>query len=198
MSTSRAGTGGPTGLPTGPPEQAAPAEPAPTGLVRTGAAPDPAPPAAALAEPAPDPAGDLAARTATELRAALGPLVRRLRQFRPDGELTLSQTSALVRLDRDGPATASELAAAEGIRPQSMCTIVGALQDRGLVGRDQDPADGRRMVVSLTQAGREGLHGARRERARRLTAAIAAELTPAEQERLAAAIPLLERITPHV
>ncbi|MCL2553713.1 MAG: MarR family transcriptional regulator [Actinomycetia bacterium] len=137
-------------------------------------------------------------RIAADLRAALGPLVRRLRQFRPGDELTLSQTSALVRLDREGPATASELAAREGIRPQSMCTIVNRLEERGLVERAQDPGDGRRMVVSLTGAGREGLTGARAERARRLTAAIAEELSEDEQRQLAAAVPLLERITRRV
>src|SRR6478672_9045913 len=126
------------------------------------------------------------ARLAADLRAALGPLVRRLRQFKPDDELTLSQTSALVRLDREGPATASELAAREGIRPQSMCTIVGVLADRGLVDREPDPHDGRRIVVSLSPAGLEGLHGARRERSRRLVAAITERLSPAEQEQLAA------------
>ncbi|MFI1097409.1 MarR family winged helix-turn-helix transcriptional regulator [Streptomyces sp. NPDC020917] len=138
------------------------------------------------------------ARIAADLRAALGPLVRRLRQFRPGDELTLSQTSALVRLDREGPATASELAAREGIRPQSMCTIVNRLEERGLVERAQDPDDGRRMVVSLTGAGREGLTGARAERARRLTAAITEELSEDEQRQLAAAVPLLERITRRV
>jgi len=138
------------------------------------------------------------ARIAAELRAALGPLVRRLRQVRPGDELTLSQTSALVRLDREGPATASELAAGEGIRPQSMCTIVNRLEERGLVDRAQDPADGRRIVVSLTEAGRDGLTGARAERARRLTAAIAEELSEDERRLLAAAVPLLERITRRV
>ena len=138
------------------------------------------------------------ARIAAELRAALGPLVRRLRQVRPGDELTLSQTSALVRLDREGPATASELAAGEGIRPQSMCTIVNRLEERGLVDRAQDPADGRRIVVSLTEAGRDGLTGARAERARRLTAAITEELSEDEQRLLAAAVPLLERITRRV
>lgn len=138
------------------------------------------------------------ARIAADLRAALGPLVRRLRQFRPDGELTLSQTSALVRLDREGPATASELAAAEGIRPQSMATIVSRLYERGLVTREPDPDDGRRIVVALSDAGREGLRGARQEKARRLTHAITEELTPEEQAVLAAALPLLERITRRV
>jgi DNA-binding MarR family transcriptional regulator len=143
-------------------------------------------------------AGHDPARLAADLRAALGPLVRRLRQFKPDGELTLSQTSALVRLDREGPATASELAAAEGIRPQSMATIVSLLYERGLVTRTPDPADGRRVVVSLSDAGREGLRGARQEKARRLTQAITEELTPEEQAALAAALPLLERITRRV
>ncbi|HEY3483319.1 MAG TPA: MarR family transcriptional regulator [Streptomyces sp.] len=138
------------------------------------------------------------ARLGADLRACLGPLVRRLRQVRPDGELTLSQTSALVRLDREGPATSAELAAREGIRPQSMGAIVAVLRERGLVAGAPDPADGRRIVVSLTPAGLEGLLGARRERARRLTHAIAEELTAAEQEQLAAAIPLLERITRRV
>ncbi|WP_333771036.1 MarR family winged helix-turn-helix transcriptional regulator [Streptomyces sp. IBSBF 2435] len=160
---------------------------------------DPAPADAPPADPGADHgAGPGPARLAADLRAALGPLVRRLRQFRPDGELTLSQTSALVRLDREGPATSSELAAGEGIRPQSMCTIVNVLYERGLVVRDPDPADGRRIVVSLSEAGHEGLRGARREKGRRLTRAIDEELTPEEQATLAAALPLLERITRRV
>ncbi|WP_405774784.1 MarR family winged helix-turn-helix transcriptional regulator [Streptomyces sp. NBC_00859] len=133
-------------------------------------------------------------RMAADLRACLGPLVRRLRQVRPDGELTLSQTSVLVRLDREGPATPGRLAEAEGIRAQSMCTIVTALHERGLVARDPDPDDGRRVVVSLTAAGAEGLRGARKERARRLTVAIDEELTADEREQLAAALPLLARV----
>ncbi|MFJ5292558.1 MarR family winged helix-turn-helix transcriptional regulator [Streptomyces sp. NPDC088348] len=133
-------------------------------------------------------------RMAADLRACLGPLVRRLRQVEPDGELTLAQTSVLVRLDREGPATPGRLAEAEGIRAQSMCTIVSALQERALVARTPDPDDGRRVVVSLTAAGVEGLHGARRERARRLTRAIDAELTAAEREQLAVALPLLARV----
>jgi DNA-binding MarR family transcriptional regulator len=166
-------------------------------------APEDPPPAEAgdpaeAVEPAAPPADGSPARIAADLRAALGPLVRRLRQFRPDGELTLSQTSALVRLDREGPATGSELAAGEGVRPQSMAAILAVLHERGLVVRESDPADGRRIVMSLSAAGREGLRGARREKSRRLTRAITEELTPEEQATLAAALPLLERITRRV
>ncbi|MFI0937622.1 MarR family winged helix-turn-helix transcriptional regulator [Streptomyces sp. NPDC021020] len=163
------------------------------------AAPEGLPPsAAAPAEPdLPDEPGT-PARLAADLRAALGPLVRRLRQFKPSDELTLSQTSALVRLDREGPATASELATAEGIRPQSMATIVARLYERGLVTREPDPRDGRRIVVTVSEAGRAGLRGSRQEKGRRLTRAITDELTPEEQATLAAALPLLERITRRV
>jgi DNA-binding MarR family transcriptional regulator len=161
----------------------------------TASSKDPAPEDPPPADP---PADGSPARIAADLRAALGPLVRRLRQFRPDGELTLSQTSALVRLDREGPATGSELAAGEGVRPQSMAAILAVLHERGLVVREPDPADGRRIVVSLSEAGREGLRGARREKSRRLTQAITEELTPEEQAALAAALPLLERITRRV
>ena len=44
----------------------------------------------------------------------------------------------------------------------------------------------------------EGIVGAREERARRLCEAISAELTAAEQDQLAVAIPLLERISRRV
>jgi DNA-binding MarR family transcriptional regulator len=144
------------------------------------------------------PAPTAAATLAAELRACLGPLVRRLRQLKPDDELTLSQTSVLARLDREGPATSAELAAGERIRPQSMGAIVAALGEHGLVARAADPTDGRRVIVSLTEAGTQRLRGTREERGRRLTQAIEAELTPDEQARLAAALPLLERITRRV
>jgi DNA-binding MarR family transcriptional regulator len=133
-------------------------------------------------------------RAAGELSACVGHLVRRLRQVHADGDLTLSQVSVLVRLEREGPATPGALAAAEQITPQSMGAILAALGDRGLVSRRGDPSDGRRVVMSVTAAGRESLQGVRDEKARRLTRAIQEGLTPAEQSQLIATIPLLERL----
>ena len=57
---------------------------------------------------------------AAALQMSIGLLRRRLRQVRPEGELTLPEISALARLDRGGPATASALARVEQISPQSM------------------------------------------------------------------------------
>ncbi|MFI0895692.1 MarR family winged helix-turn-helix transcriptional regulator [Streptomyces sp. NPDC020983] len=184
--------------PTGSPDPHDGAAASPPGAREGAARPGGPAPSGDPADPELAPAPGTPARLAADLRAALGPLVRRLRQFRPDGELTLSQTSALVRLDREGPATTSELAAAEGVRPQSMATIVALLHERGLVTREADPRDGRRIVVTVSEAGRAGLRGSRQEKARRLTRAISDELTPGEQATLAAALPLLERITRRV
>jgi DNA-binding MarR family transcriptional regulator len=133
-------------------------------------------------------------RTASQLRAGIGPLVRRLRQLQNDGELTLSQASVLARLERSGPSTPGALAACEQIRPQSIAATVAALEQLGMVSRRGDPSDGRRVLVEATEAGRVWVHGLREQRAQRLARAIADSLSPVEQKQLAAAIPLLERI----
>jgi DNA-binding MarR family transcriptional regulator len=133
-------------------------------------------------------------RAAGELGACVGFLVRRLRQVHVDGELTLSQTQVLVRLERDGPATPGVLAAGEQITPQSMGAILAVLEERGLVSRSGDPSDGRRVVMSVTDLGRASLQGVRHEKARRLARAIKDGLTPAEQRQLIEVIPLLQRL----
>jgi DNA-binding MarR family transcriptional regulator len=133
-------------------------------------------------------------RAAGRLRACLGPLVRRLRQLQTTGELTLSQFAVLARLERDGPTTPSALATGEQIRPQSVAAMLTVLQARGLVSRRPDQSDGRRVVVSITDAGRAWVHGSRQQKAQRLAGAIADSFTPAEQRQLIDAIPLLERL----
>ena len=90
---------------------------------------------------------------AAALRVSIGLLLRRMRQVRVEGELTVPETSALARLDRSGPATSSALAKLEQISPQSMGATLSALEARGLVRRGPDAQDGRRVVLSVTEAG---------------------------------------------
>jgi DNA-binding MarR family transcriptional regulator len=133
-------------------------------------------------------------RTADELTTVLAQLIRRLRAASAQEELTPSQTSALGRLSREGPATTAGLARSELVRPQSMRLTLAALEERGLVARTPDPTDGRQVVFSLTEAGAR-LHGAgRRNRRSWLADAIEGELSPAEQQALAEAVPLLQRL----
>jgi DNA-binding MarR family transcriptional regulator len=131
---------------------------------------------------------------AAALRVNLGLLRRRLRQTTPDDEVTMPEISALARLDRSGPTTATALARLEQISPQSMGATLAALESRGLVARAPDPDDGRRAVVSLSDAGLEVLRHRRTEKTEQLARALATGFTRAELEQLAAAAPLLERL----
>jgi len=131
---------------------------------------------------------------AGELRTSLGLLLRRLRQAPAAGELTLPETAALARLDRGGPATSADLARAEQISPQSMGTTLAALEARGLVVRAADPADGRRAVMSLSEAGLQALRARRNSRTEELARALSSGFSDAELNRLRAAAPLLERL----
>jgi len=132
--------------------------------------------------------------TAAALRVSVGMLLRRLRQVRPDDELTLPESSALARLDRTGPATPGALAKVEQISPQSMGATLAALEARGLIARQADPGDGRRVVLSVTDAGLELLRNKRGARTEQLAQALSAGFTAAELRQLAAAAPLLERL----
>jgi DNA-binding MarR family transcriptional regulator len=131
---------------------------------------------------------------AAALRVSIGLLLRRLRQVRPDDEITLPESSALARLDRTGPATPGALAKVEQISPQSMGATIAALEARGLVERHADPADGRRVVLSVTGAGLELLRNKRGARTEQMAQALSAGFTAAELRQLAAVAPLLERL----
>jgi DNA-binding MarR family transcriptional regulator len=128
------------------------------------------------------------------LYVSVGLLRRRLSQLQTDSELTLSEISTLSRLDRGVPTTSSVLAQVEQISPQSMGATLGALEARGLIARRADPADGRRGVLSLTEAGQEMLRKRRNARTEQLANALSRGFTSSELEQLNAAAPLIERL----
>ncbi len=128
---------------------------------------------------------------AHDLRETIGRLVRRLRQ---EPGPPVSQQTVLSRLDREGPASVSALAAAERMRPQSMAQTVGDLERAGFVLRRPDPDDRRRAFVELTPAGRKLLHATRAQREGWLTAALERELSASERAQLADALALLGRV----
>ena len=131
---------------------------------------------------------------ASELRIGVGLLLRRLRQAPTGDDLTLPEGSALARLDRYGPSTASELAKREQISPQSMGATTAALEARGLIERTADPDDGRRQILSPTEAGHAALRDRRNAKTELMATALDAEFSAEELARLRAAAPLIERL----
>lgn len=132
------------------------------------------------------------AELATRLRLATARLSRQLRQ-QTVGTLTLSQWSALSSVESGEPMRIGDIADREHVSAPTATRLVASLEDAGLVRRDIDGEDRRSALISLADAGRRALAEVRRIR----TEALAAELagfSRDELDRLAEALPLLERL----
>jgi DNA-binding MarR family transcriptional regulator len=128
------------------------------------------------------------------MRTLIGRLKRRLRDQTGHEDLTASQTSVLLRLEKDGPATVSKLARAEAMRPQSMSAVIASLQAKGLVSGAPDPKDRRQTLLSLTRKCRKLIQSRRVAKQDRLTRAILEKLTTQEQQQLATTLGFLARL----
>lgn len=126
-----------------------------------------------------------------DLRLACMRISRRVR-FESTDDLAPHQFSVLARLE-DGPLTPRALADIEKVSAPSMTRTVGCLVDDGLVERHDDPEDGRRVLVELTEQGRALLLATRRRRGRWMSERVR-ELSPEEQATLAEATEILRRI----
>jgi DNA-binding MarR family transcriptional regulator len=141
-----------------------------------------------------DPGGVAAA-----LLASISVLVRRVRQVPVDGGLSAPERTALSSLDRSGPTTSAALAREVQITAQAMGATLGVLRDRGLIERRPDPDDGRRVVLSVTEAGVQALKDKRNARTELLAQALTSgEFTPAELAQLADSASLMARLARHI
>jgi DNA-binding MarR family transcriptional regulator len=93
---------------------------------------------------------DLAGR----LRLTVVRTARRLRQ-EAGSDLSPSMQAALATIERHGPLTPSELAAAERIQRPTATRVVARLEEQGLIERTGDPADRRVTLLSVTRDGRD-------------------------------------------
>jgi DNA-binding MarR family transcriptional regulator len=137
---------------------------------------------------------ETALQAAHDVWVVFGRLRRRLAALDGEGGLSAAQTSVLTRLSKDGPASASDLAAVERVRPQSIAKIVVVLEEAGLVERHPDPEDGRRQLVTLTELGRERGLGGRRAREAWLARALYERGTPEQVEAVVTAMALLDDV----
>lgn len=128
---------------------------------------------------------------AHELRETLGRLIRRLRV---EPGPSVGRLAVLSRLDREGPASISDLAGRERMRPQSMAQTVHDLESAGLVSRRPDPADRRRVFIELTTEGLDLLQTTRAGRENWLAEVLERELDAEERALVHEALALLSRI----
>ncbi|BDO41070.1 MAG: MarR family transcriptional regulator [Cellulomonas sp. 73-145] len=130
---------------------------------------------------------------AADLRVALSRANRRVRAERGSAGLSDPQFSVLALLTRNGPMTPGQLADADRVQPPTMTRTVNCLVDLGLVSKGENPADGRQVVVSLTEQGVAEVRETRRRRNAWLAQRLAG-LTAEERAVLSRAAELLRGI----
>jgi DNA-binding MarR family transcriptional regulator len=116
-----------------------------------------------------------------------------LRRLTPRDGLSLTAASVLRRLEHSGPQRLCDLYAPEGVTQPAMTQLVTRLEKDGLAQRGGDPADGRVVVVSITEAGRASVARRRAANAAALSARLR-ELPAADREAILAAVPAMERL----
>jgi DNA-binding MarR family transcriptional regulator len=136
--------------------------------------------------PAPaESSADRAAAIADGVTNLVGVLVRMWPR-----ETSLTTAFVLGHLERVGPLRLTELAEAAGVTQPSMTGLVTRLSESGLVERGRHAADGRVVLVAVTEAGAAAVHRQRHQTAAHL-ATVIATLATADVAALEAALPAL-------
>jgi DNA-binding MarR family transcriptional regulator len=136
------------------------------------------------------------AQLAVRLSVAVTRLRSRLREEAgmTSSGFTVSQLAILQRILDEGPMTAAALAAAEHVSQQSISQGVATLKEAGLVAGQRDVTDGRKVVISLTPAGRDMFESLLASRKAWLVQAIDVIVTPEHRADLETSIALLEAL----
>ena len=134
--------------------------------------------------------------TAVGLRVAVARIHRSLR-VQADRRLTLSETSALARIDQARSLRLGALAKLEGIAPATMSKVVDSLQVRGFVERVPDALDGRASLIQMSPAGVKFLHRWRTTTTAAIDQALAS-LSASERVLMRRALPVLEKLSDHL
>ena len=130
------------------------------------------------------------ADVAARLAMVIGRMNRRIRSA-SDG-LNYSSLSALATVSKAGSIRLADLAEREVVAAPSITRIVADLERRGLVTRRVNETDRRAFLIEATESGEQALAAARSKRAVLVTKLLQ-ELSPAELQAVASALPALER-----
>jgi DNA-binding MarR family transcriptional regulator len=130
---------------------------------------------------------------ATDLQGAVARIYRRVRSEVPGKELGETPRSVLAHLVKQGPQTLRALSERERVSPPAMTQTVNLLETAGLVTREPDPSDGRKVLVAATTLGAELTAEVRR--AKRLWLSVRLDQLPdADRHTLAEAARILDEL----
>ena len=132
---------------------------------------------------------------ATDLRTVITRLVKKLRKKSVTGQqFSLTERSTLGLLLQHGQLLPSELAAMEKITNQSMSQILNHFLEDGLITRTASETDKRKVIISLTELGRQKITQVMSERDEWLSEAIKETLNAEEKELISKAIGPLTKL----
>src|SRR6185437_4844849 len=132
---------------------------------------------------------------AAALRTGVHRLVKLLRrETRNEAQLSLTERSTLGLLYPDLQLAPSEIARMEKVTTQSMSQVINYLMELDLIVRTPSGEDKRKVLLSLTPAGRVYVEQRRRDKQEWLANALHEKMSPAEKDVLMEALPLLTKL----
>ena len=132
---------------------------------------------------------------ATRLRSEMYRLVKVLRkETRNDELLSLTERSTLALVYQYTEILPGELALLEKVTTQAMSQIINHLSELGLILKTPSEADRRKVIVTLTDAGKKLVRQRQAEKQEWLNRRIAETLSVKEKQTLADAIHILTKL----
>jgi DNA-binding MarR family transcriptional regulator len=132
---------------------------------------------------------------AASLRITLNRIVKIMRrETRNDGQLSLTERSTLGLLYPDVQLAPTDIARTEKVTTQSMSQVVNHLVELKFVVRTPSAEDGRKILLSLSDAGRARVEQARQEKQEWLAKALHEKMSGAEKDLLVDALLILTKL----
>jgi DNA-binding MarR family transcriptional regulator len=137
----------------------------------------------------------LDAELATGLRTTVSRLIKLLRrETRNDAQLSLTERATLGLLYPDNRLAPSDIARTEKVTTQSMSQVISHLAELNYIHRNPSEEDKRKVLLSLTAAGREYVEQLRRDKQEWLAGALRERTTPQEKATLAEALKIIDKL----
>jgi len=132
---------------------------------------------------------------AANLRVVISRLVKILRnETKNDELLSLTERSTLALVYQNSEMLPSELALIEKVTNQSMSQIINKLLQHGYIKKTSSKTDKRKVIITITQAGKKFVEKKRQEKQEWLAQAIFEKTTQKEKEILINAIKVLTKL----